>query len=108
MELLERTEQLDTLLGEYRQIDKGGRLVLVSGEAGAGKSGLVREFLAGHADHADVLIGQCDDLFAPRPLGPLSDIARGRPGPLATALAAGDEALVFDAFLTELASRPAI
>ena len=41
---------------------------------------------------AEVLVGRCDDLFAPRPLGPLADIARGRPGPLADALAAGDPA----------------
>ncbi|HSS94313.1 MAG TPA: AAA family ATPase, partial [Candidatus Dormibacteraeota bacterium] len=51
-----------------------GRLVLVGGEAGVGKTALVREFA--DAQHvARVLSGSCDPLFTPRPLGPLRDIA---------------------------------
>jgi DNA-binding CsgD family transcriptional regulator/tetratricopeptide (TPR) repeat protein len=106
MELLERAEQLATLADQLAQAGRGGRFVLVSGEAGAGKSALIREFVAQHAGDADTLIGRCDDLFAPRPLGPLADMARGRPGSLATALAAGDESAAFDAFLSLLASPP--
>jgi DNA-binding CsgD family transcriptional regulator len=110
MELLERTEQLSTLERELERSREGGRLAIISGEAGAGKSALARAFIAQHTRDADVLVGQCDDLFAPRPLGPLADIARGRPGALTNALAAGDEAAAFDAFLSELAapSRPVI
>lgn len=83
-----------------------GRLVLVSGEAGAGKTALVEAFCREHLGGHRVLVGRCDDLFAPRPLGPLADIARQAPGPLADALASGDQGLAFDAFLTELTGQP--
>lgn len=106
MNLLERSEQVATVVEHFAGIDRRGHLVLISGEAGVGKSALVQELLDHHLTGAEVLIGRCDDLFAPRPLGPLADIARQRPGPLATALANGDAVAVFDAFLTELASPP--
>jgi ATP/maltotriose-dependent transcriptional regulator MalT len=104
VELLERAGHLATLVDRFAHVADGGHLVLISGEAGAGKSALVEELVRRHGDSASVLIGRCDDLFAPRPLGPLSDIARARPGPLATALAAGDQGAAFEAFLSELVS----
>jgi DNA-binding CsgD family transcriptional regulator/tetratricopeptide (TPR) repeat protein len=104
--LLERAGQVEAVVDRFHQLDHRGHLVLISGEAGAGKSALVQELLDHHLGAAQVIVGRCDDLFAPRPLGPLADIARGRPGPLADALAAGDQASVFDAFLAELASPP--
>ncbi|MFL6204168.1 MAG: ATP-binding protein [Acidimicrobiales bacterium] len=106
MDLLERDEQVAAVVGRYAQLDRHGHLLLISGEAGAGKTALVQEVLRHHLADAEVLVGRCDDLFAPRPLGPLADIARGRPGPLADALAAGDQPAVFDAFLGELAAPP--
>lgn len=106
MELLERAGHLAALIDRFAQVEESGRLVLISGEAGAGKSALVQELLAQHLDGSRVLIGRCDDLFAPRPLGPLADIARGRPGPLGEALLAGGQAAAFDAFMAELASPP--
>ena len=51
-----------------------GRVVLVSGEAGIGKSALVAAFIA-HNPHVRVLAGACDDLVTPRPLGALHDVA---------------------------------
>jgi DNA-binding CsgD family transcriptional regulator/tetratricopeptide (TPR) repeat protein len=53
-------------------VTHGGRVVVVSGEAGIGKTALVRRF----ADETDrtVLWGACDDLTVPEPLGPLRDI----------------------------------
>lgn len=56
-----------------------GALVLVAGEAGIGKTALLRAFCAG-AD-ARVLQGACDPLHTPRPLGPLLDILGEEPGP---------------------------
>ena len=60
-----------------------GRLALVSGEAGVGKTALARHFCDGRRDEARVLWGACDALHTPRPLGPLLDVARydGWPAP---------------------------
>lgn len=104
MAVLERADQLAVLVDQFDHVGSSGRLVLISGEAGAGKSVLVREFLDRHAEGAQVLVGRCDDLFASRPLGPLADMARDRPGPLADALASGTQAATFEAFLAELAT----
>jgi DNA-binding CsgD family transcriptional regulator len=51
-----------------------GRVVLVRGEAGIGKTALLRAFCDG-AGAARVLWAACDPLFTPRPLGPLLDVA---------------------------------
>jgi ATP/maltotriose-dependent transcriptional regulator MalT len=104
--LLERDEQLATLVDRFGRVDGAGHLVLLSGEAGAGKSALVKEFVEQHVDGVRVLVGLCDDLFAARPLGPLVDIARAHPGTLAAALAAGEPAQVHEAFLRDLATPP--
>lgn len=78
--LLERDHLLEHL-GEALDDAVGGRgrMVLVSGEAGAGKSSLVRRFVADVREREprpDTLIGHCDPLTTPRPLGPLLDVAR--------------------------------
>ena len=73
--LLEREAQLAALAsyaGEARKAQ--GRLVLVAGEAGVGKSALVEE-LQQDLPEAAWFWGACDGLFTPRPLGPLFDIA---------------------------------
>jgi DNA-binding CsgD family transcriptional regulator len=77
--LLEREAELAALAehaGEARQ--GAGRLVLIAGEAGVGKSALV-EHLERGLPGATWYWGACDGLFTPRPLGPLFDIA-GRLG----------------------------
>ena len=52
-------------------------MVLVGGEAGIGKSALVRRFCEDAARSARVLVGGCDPMQTPRPLGPLLDMAPG-------------------------------
>ena len=82
MGVLEREdalEQLDGLLGEAAW--RRGRLVLVRGEAGIGKSTLVDEFTSGRS--ARTLWGFCDPLVPPRPLAPIFDIAAQVGGELA-------------------------
>jgi DNA-binding CsgD family transcriptional regulator/tetratricopeptide (TPR) repeat protein len=73
--LLEREAQLASL-GEYAgEARRGeGRLVLIAGEAGVGKSALV-EYVQRGLPGATWCWGACDGLFTPRPLGPLFDIA---------------------------------
>ncbi|GAA4802146.1 AAA family ATPase [Actinomycetospora chlora] len=94
--LLERDVALGALEAALAGAEAGtGGLVLVSGEAGIGKTTLVRAFAAAAADRARVLLGACDDLLTPRALGPLHDVVAAAPGgPLAAALERGrDEAL---------------
>ena len=76
MELLEREPhlaRLDVALQEAK--DGDGHIALVCGEAGIGKTALVRRFTTGVAPPIRLLWGACDDLFTPQPLGPLHDIA---------------------------------
>ena len=51
---------------------QAGQVVLVAGEAGSGKTSLIRAHLAGVAP-ADYVIGSCDSLRTARPLAPLRD-----------------------------------
>ena len=73
--LLERDEPLAELTRALAAARSGsGRLVCVAGEAGIGKSALIRSFAAQAADHAPVLVTRCDDLSTPRALGPIRDL----------------------------------
>jgi DNA-binding CsgD family transcriptional regulator len=81
----------------------GGRAVLVVGEAGIGKTALLREFVRQRQGDVRFLVGLCDPLLTPRALGPLYDIARQVGGTLAARLAEGAaRESVFAAFLDEV------
>ena len=83
MALLEREVPLAALAEYAGQARKGeGLLVLVSGEAGVGKSALL-DGLAVGLDGESWYWGACDGLFTPRPLGALLDIA-AQPGGVLT------------------------
>ena len=88
--LLERSEQLRELAEHLRQVEAGsrGRVVLMGGEAGVGKTALCRHF-ADDQRAARVLYGACDALFTPHPLGPLLDIAASAGGSLQTVVEGG-------------------
>ncbi|MCI0545499.1 MAG: AAA family ATPase [Actinobacteria bacterium] len=76
MMLLEREGQLADLHQALDHASDGsGALILVGGEAGAGKTSLVRAFVASLNDSSLVIGGACDPLTTPRPLGPLHDFA---------------------------------
>jgi predicted ATPase len=69
--LLEREAELRGLREALDEAGQGrGSVVLVSGEAGIGKTTLVRVFAISVGDRARVRIGVCDDLATPRTLGP--------------------------------------
>lgn len=101
--LLERDELLDMLDSAG---NAGGRLVFVGGEAGVGKTALVRAFEA--RTSLPVLRGSCENLATPTPLGPFVDLAAEAGGALAVVLAERPEPrMVARALLTEL-TRPAV
>jgi DNA-binding CsgD family transcriptional regulator/tetratricopeptide (TPR) repeat protein len=76
MRLLEREAQLRELHTLLQGAVAGdGCLVAVGGEAGSGKTSLVRQFMSQVEDRVRVLAGACDALSSPRPLGPLFDVA---------------------------------
>jgi DNA-binding SARP family transcriptional activator len=87
--LLERESALSNL-EEYAAQARGGegRVVLVAGEAGVGKSTLVERLRADLPD-ARWSWGACDGLFTPRPLEPLFDLADQLGGELADLCRAG-------------------
>ena len=74
MLLFDRDEYLNQLKSSLRLAEnENGQLIIISGEAGIGKTSLVEKFI----EDKDLKIfwGACDSLNIPRPLGPLYDIA---------------------------------
>ena len=90
-EVLERSQELSALGEALAAVRDGspGRLVLVGGEAGIGKSTLIRRFCDEHSGAARVLWGCCDPLFTPRPLGPFLDVAEATGGELGELVPSG-------------------
>ena len=110
-ELLEREDVLAALDAALADATAGrGRIVFVGGEAGVGKTALVRRFVENGVGNARVLNGACDPLFTPRPLGPFVDIARATGGQLDELVAAGAIPYrVAEALVAELSqSRPTV
>ena len=108
--LLERAEQLSAFDDRLSALKakRRGRLMLVAGEAGIGKTTLVRAF-CGRARGVRVLAGGCDALHTPRVLGPFVDIAEESGGELAAVVAQGaTPGAVVSALIRELRDRPTI
>lgn len=102
--ILERDSELLLLADLVAEAADGtGRVVLVRGEAGIGKSTLIDRFLSNTKDSAHTLLGACDDLLTPQPFGPLWDIAREETS-LTEPLRAGDRRVVWETTL-DLLSR---
>ena len=74
---LERAGDLALLEEAFGSVRAGGegKLVLVAGEAGVGKTALLERFCESHRATARVLWGACQPLLTPRPLEPLLDVA---------------------------------
>jgi DNA-binding CsgD family transcriptional regulator/tetratricopeptide (TPR) repeat protein len=90
VELLERDGALATLDEALQTAAHGtGRVAFVTGEPGIGKTSLVTRFLRDLDARTRVLLGTCDDLSIPRPLGPIQDLVGGVSPALAGALSGG-------------------
>ena len=110
MELLERQPQLGALQGYAAEAREGrGRLVLIGGEAGVGKSSLVERLEDELSPSVRWYTGACDGLFTPRPLGPLRDVAVQAGGQMAALLDDNrGRADLFEGLLDHLREQPTV
>jgi DNA-binding CsgD family transcriptional regulator len=110
MTLLERDDLLAQLHAQWSRASAGpGRLVFIEGEAGIGKTTLLRSLAQSLKGDAPLHWGACEAMRAPRPLGPLEDIAMQSGGALSGLLGSGVERhRLFVAFLDLLAERPSL
>ena len=101
--LVERAQLIETLTGLQDDALAGsGRLALVQGEAGVGKSALVREWSGAASRRGRLLWGACDPLTSPRPLGPLVDVAPYLDPAVGDLLRSGDLGGLFETALAAL------
>jgi DNA-binding CsgD family transcriptional regulator/tetratricopeptide (TPR) repeat protein len=87
---LERERESATLGALLDDVERSreGALALVAGEAGVGKTTLVRRFCRSRAGSC-VLWGVCDPLATPAPLGPVVEVAAQLDGAAAEVIAGG-------------------
>jgi DNA-binding CsgD family transcriptional regulator len=75
MELIERNKFLASLAASFEKVVEGeGHCILLSGEAGIGKTSIIKAFCKDKKSEFDIYQGTCDSLFTPRLLAPLYDI----------------------------------
>src|SRR3954462_1371921 len=104
MTLLEREPFLEALRTYALEAVAGnGRLVVITGEAGIGKTSLVDDFRGSRPD-LTWLWGACDGGFTPRPLGPLYDIAASSSSLADLNSSEIDRSALFSGFLQFLAT----
>ena len=108
--LLEREEPLAALVRALAEAVGGtGRMVIVGGDAGIGKTALARALADADATPERVLWGACDPLSTPRPLGPFVDLAAASGGALGEVIARPcSPHEVFAALREELTGDPAV
>ncbi len=109
--LLERDAELAVITEALDRACGGtGSVVLLSGEAGIGKTSVVRAFLRSVGGRQESCTAPVTTCVTPRTLGPLRDAARAGAGELADALAGpADRDAVLTAVLDELSEpRPTV
>jgi DNA-binding CsgD family transcriptional regulator len=94
-ELLERDQPLALLAGRVERLrqlgEAGGSCVLVHGEAGVGKTSLLRRLRCDGGSGLRWLWGACEPLLSPAPLGPLIDFLDQLPPSLSAAVRSGTQ-----------------
>jgi DNA-binding CsgD family transcriptional regulator/tetratricopeptide (TPR) repeat protein len=106
--LLEREDGLAALMRALATVGRSqtGQAVFVAGEAGVGKTALVRHFCDG-LEPERLFWGGCDPLATPPPLGPFVDITGDLGGAAAQIVTRGARPYeVARALLDDLAQRP--
>lgn len=90
--LVERDMPLNSLAHWLQSLaapGAGGRCLLLHGEAGVGKTSLLRAARSNAPAQLDWLVGWCEPLLSPTPLGPLLDMLDGLPPGLAAGVQRG-------------------
>ncbi len=104
-DLLEREAELGVLRDAADRAAGGrGTVVLLSGEAGIGKTRLIGDYVGGLVLRSAV--GTCDDLISPLTLGPFRDIARSASSDLEGLDARSDRETIIESLLRAM-SDPA-
>lgn len=108
--VLERDAELLVLEEAVRELDAGrGCLVLIGGEAGIGKTTLVRALRRRIQEHVSFLVGACEPLSVPVPLGPLRELAEAAGTVELAADEGGDRLALASRLLAALSDRaPAV
>jgi tetratricopeptide (TPR) repeat protein len=104
--LVEREPQLESLDAALAATASAGCVVLVAGEAGIGKTALVRAFAERAPRAARIVWSRCDDLVVPRPLGAVRDLSEQATPALGDALHARGRAELLEGVRAELARVP--
>jgi DNA-binding CsgD family transcriptional regulator len=108
--LVEREAELNRLgqCLERVALSGEGMVTFIGGEAGVGKTTLVREFGIARDPHHHVLYGACEPLLAPRPFGPFLDLGEALGGELSKLIEEGAKPhAVAGALLRELRQEDA-
>jgi DNA-binding CsgD family transcriptional regulator len=104
--LLERDGEVGVLVDAARDAAAGrGSVLLVSGEAGIGKSSLVRDFARRVKTGTSVIFGTCEPLSVPVPLAPLRELVEAAGGGDLIATATDDHLVLARRVTDVLASR---
>lgn len=107
MRLVERDTQLAALARTRDRLPQGG-VVLLGAEAGAGKTSLLRAFLAEGSADLVVRSGRCDELSTPVSYAPLWDMLDDLPDTVRQALAGDGRHAVVSALTDALREGPTV